>query len=146
MPGHLWRCHRSFTEPLTRTALRPQACGVLRRRRASWAKKVTAQDLLLDRLLGEATVPVTLGLGPERVVEEDKPVVAPPMLLQVSCHRQDPALAGERTCQSMVNGPPMVFYRFKLYPFVKIRETKVLNLWMLQDMGRCQYQAVGHIS
>ena len=39
----------------------------------------------------------------------------------------------------------MVFYRFKLYPFIKIRETELLNLWVLQDMGRCQYQAAVHI-
>ena len=29
----------------------------------------------------------------------------------------------------------MVFYRFKLYPFVKIRATKVLNLGVLKDKG-----------
>ena len=40
----------------------------------------------------------------------------------------------------------MAFYRFKLYSFVKIRETKVSNLWVLKDTGRCQYQAVVHIS
>ena len=39
----------------------------------------------------------------------------------------------------------MVFYRFKLYPFVKIRETEVANLWVLKDTGR-HYQAVVHIS